>query len=327
MERPYHELESEPMRRLYWTHIKTLRDCPQRYLWTKGHPNHDLGAGMGQPKPLPPEEMRASEHHLLMGSVLSRVVELIYNEELWREPQTLLQKAEEIAQREFHYLESQYYCLWQRMTREEAQRVCVEGARNFIRILKENKLLGQWNKSELKMTPALTDSVSICGIADLVYQDQDGDYHILDGKNASTPMKYEDPDQLRWYALAFKLQYGITPKSLGFFYFRYPSTNPPKDQDPETWTGMHKVSISKDDIRRLGKEAHTLSMKIESGVFEATPKPKNCGFCPYEPICPERQAQREENARKRGLRKPKVEIPQSEQSEGSFKLLKLGVKK
>ena len=40
------------MKRLYWSHISMVRKCPLRYLWYKGHPDHDLGAGLGKPKPL-----------------------------------------------------------------------------------------------------------------------------------------------------------------------------------------------------------------------------------------------------------------------------------
>ena len=293
--------EKEDMRNIYWSHIKMIKDCPQRYLWTKGHPNHDLGNGYGKRKSLPPEEERSSEHHMLMGSVLSKVVELVYNDELWKDPTNLMKRVVDIAQNEFRVLETEHYCLWNYMTRAEAENVCIEGAKNFIRIMKENKLIGQWSRSEVRMTPKLNDKINVSGIADLIYRDKNNVIHILDGKNAMTPNKYEDPDQLRWYALAFYLQYGIAPKRLGFFYFRYPPKNPPKNHE-DTWNGMVEVSISKEDFKRLSKEAINISNIIDKGDFEAKPKAKHCQFCPYESACKERQDQKELN---RSKRKPK----------------------
>ena len=298
--------EGHLMQYLYWTHIKMMRTCPRQFLWTKGHPLHDLGAGLGKPKPLPPESERQSEHNLLMGSVLSRVVEDLYNHEMWKDPKALSQSLNDLALKEFEIEEKKRYLLWDYMTREEAIKVCTDGAQNFLRIMKENRLLGQWNKSEMKMTPALNKYASVCGIADLVYRDSEGGIHILDGKNAMTPGKYEDADQLRWYALCFRLQYGVLPVRLGFFYFRYPSTNPPSKIEGYTvdkWTGMLDVSLDMEDIKRLGKEAVETSKAINRGVFEPNPVPKHCSMCAYEPLCEERQAQKKHNAAKRGMGK------------------------
>jgi len=290
-----------------------MRQCPQKFLWSYGHPDHDLGAGMGKRKPLPDESQRSSEHHKLMGSVLSKVVEDLYNQELWRDPPNLLSKLEKIAEEEFERLEKRLYCLWTYMTREESLNICIEGAGNLLRIMKENRLLGQWNKSELRMTPNINKYVNACGIADLVFRNKEGEIFIYDGKNASTPGKYEDEDQLRWYALCFRIQYGVLPKNLGFFYFRYPSNNPPnnpvcEDKYKENWTGVIEVDCNLEDVKRLAKEAIDVSKAIYKGVFEANPVPKNCKFCDFEAVCSERQTQREENAKKRGLRKPKIPL-------------------
>jgi len=309
------------MKRLYWSNVKMMKECPQRFLWTKGHKDHDLGQGLGKPKPLPPEEMRSSEHHLLMGTVLSKVVEYVYNHEYWRQPETLLQKAEEIARTEFLEEEKRYYCLWTYMTRDEAIQTCAEGAKNFIRIMKDNRLLGPWNKSELRMTPTLNNYVSVCGIADLVFRDKQGRIHILDGKNASTPGKYEDPDQLRWYALAFSLQYGKIPDRLGFFYFRYPKGKTPEGFDEESWTGMQEVSLTKEDMTRLSKDAIEVSKMIHFGKFEAIPKPKHCNMCPYNSVCEPRIEQKARNSAKR---KPKkLDLPDPTEGVEGFGTLKL----
>ena len=291
------------MRNLYWSHIKMMRECPQKYLWYKGHPDHDLGAGLGKRKPIP-EEGRSSEHHQLMGSVLSTVVELMYNNQMYLNTKTLLEDLEEIALKEFEKLEKKQYILWTYLTRDEAINTVLSGVKNFLEIVKDNRLLGPYSESELRMTPPINKTFKVCGIADLVFKDKEGNTHILDGKNASTPMKYEDEDQLRWYALCFRLEYGYTPEKLGFFYFRYPSSNPPKDQDEKTWNGMVGVDISEKDIERLGREAIETNRAIDRGVFEANPIPKHCNMCQFQHMCEPRIEQRKRNAAKR---KPKGE--------------------
>jgi hypothetical protein len=311
METSTNTLGSHKMRNIYWSHLKMMRACPRQYLWHKGHPDHDLGAGYGKPMPLP-EEKRESEHHQLMGTVLSKVVEDIYNLELYREPSTLMEKALEIARTEFTEAEQRHYVLWTYLTREQALDICLQGARNFLEIMKEHRFLGPYAKSELRMTPEMNKYFKVCGIADLVYRDKEGKVHILDGKNASTPMKYEDEDQLRWYALCFRLQYGVNPDRLGFFYFRYPTSNPPSTHhaDPnKKWDGFVEVSITEDDIQRLGKEAIETNRVIHKGVFEPNPMPKHCRICKFENICPERQEQKKHNAAKRGIVKVDRSLP------------------
>lgn len=303
------------MHKLYWSSLKMMRECPQKYLWHKGHPDHDLGQGYGRKKPKPEDQEKKSEHNKLMGSVLSKVVEDVYNKELWRESGLTIE-VEKIAREEFERLEKRHYCLWTYMTRDDALEVCIKGARNFLRIMVENKLFGRWNKSEFAMTPILNKYVSAAGIADLVInfneKSEPPNVFIYDGKNAMTPGKYEDEDQLRWYAMCFRVEYSVMPKGLGFFYFRYPAHEPPKNNawggSDEDWTGLVEVECTEQDVKRLAKEAISVSKQIKKGVFPAKPKPKHCGFCDYEPVCPQRQAQREENAKKRGLRTPKKEV-------------------
>ena len=311
-----HEVLDDPMRNIYWSHLKMMRACPQQYLWHKGHPNHDLGAGKGKPMPLP-DASKDSEHHQLMGSVLSRVVEEIYDHELYRDPKIIQQKVREVVEKEFVACENKHYVIWSYLTREEALDVCHKGAQNFLELMKEHRFLGPYAKSELRMTPPMNKYFNVCGIADLVYRDKDGKVHLLDGKNASTPMKYEDEDQLRWYALCFRLQYGKVPDRLGFFYFRYPRSNPPEkhfaDKDAE-WSGFVEVKITDDDIRRLGKEAIETNRAIHRGVFEPNPMPKHCTWCKFENICEPRQAQKKRNAAKRGLGKTKTPDPTSQGS-------------
>jgi len=306
-------LESEDdMNVLYWSHLKVMRECPQKFLWSRGNPEIDLGAGYGKPKPLPAEEERASEHYALMGSVLSRVVELLYNDELWKEPTLLRERVEEIARKEFILQEGGKYLDWRNMPREEAIATCITGAVNYLKIMKHNKLLGPYARSEVKMetwlTPAIKD-LKICGIADLIFRDGNDKVHILDGKNAGTPGKYEDDDQLRWYALCYRLAYGVNPDRLAFFYFRFPPNEKPNIKFDGDWNGMIEVSFTEDDIKRLAKEALETQKAIQKKNFEPNPVPKHCVNCAYESVCEPRQAQKKHNSAKRGLGKTSTTDP------------------
>ena len=303
-------------RYIYWSHIKMMRECPQKYLWTKGHPEHDLGNGFGEPKPLPPEEQRPSEHHMLMGSVLASVSESFYKHEMWKEGFEKAQpKLEDLVRKEFVFQEQERYCLWTYMTREQCLDTCIEGMNNFLKIVHKNRLLGRQNFPEYKMTPPVNKYFNVCGIADLVFRSKEDKLYIVDGKNAMTPGKYEDPDQLRWYALCFRLQHKENPDKLGFYYFRYPSENPPSelkyvdDKYKEDWTGFVEVSFDSEDIKRLALEAIETNKAIHRGVFEPNPIPKHCTNCNFESVCEERQAQKARNAAKRGLRKSKIPNP------------------
>jgi hypothetical protein len=314
---------------LYWSHIKMMRECPQKFLWSRGDSEIDLGAGFGKPKPLPETLERQSEHYTLMGSVLSRVVELVYNDELWREPQNLKDKVTEIAEKEFLLQEQGKYLDWRFMPREEAIATCVTGAVNFLKIMKHNRLLGDYARSEVRMDPWLNQvekDLKICGIADLIYRDRDGKVHILDGKNASTPGKYEDDDQLRWYALCYRLVYGVNPDGLAFFYFRYPPNTPPEKFTGD-WTGMIKVDFNDDDLKRLAKEGLETQKAIKNKNYEPNPMPKHCVNCPFEDICEPRQEQKKINSAKRNKNKEHIEISKEPVNvSNSLKILNFGDK-
>ena len=161
MDEPNTEVLEDPMRNIYWSHLKMMRACPQQYLWHKGHPDHDLGAGKGKRKPLP-DESKDSEHHQLMGTVLSTVVEEVYDHELYRDPKTIQAKIKDIVDQAFAKAEKRHYVIWSYMTREEAMDICQKGAQNFLEILKEHRFLGPYAKSELRMTPAMNKYFNVC---------------------------------------------------------------------------------------------------------------------------------------------------------------------
>lgn len=306
-------------RRLYWTAISRYEGCPQSYLWYYGHPKLDLGRGLGKGKPLP----KVSATDRILGSVLAEVVEYIYSQKLWTEPKELRFRARQKAVSALEDLltksrsgDPRYYIdPKQSISEDQMASVVRTGTDNFVNLMKSGRLIGPYAESELDIHARIGKYLEIGGKPDLVIRDTEGNVYIYDGKNAKTPGKYEDPDQLRWYALVVYLAYGIMPKGLKFFYFRYPPGDPPKGADPSTWDGFQEVSCTKEDLERLALRAQATSKSIWKMSFPATPTPKVCDWCDFQTICPDRLEQKAENSSKR---KPRVKSQPQESESNTY---------
>ena len=91
---------------LYWSSLETYEACPQKFLWGRGWPGIDLGAGLGKPKPVP---AKRSEHDAYLGTVIAAVIERFYNDELWKDPLSLKSRLEDITQKEFAFLQPRFH--------------------------------------------------------------------------------------------------------------------------------------------------------------------------------------------------------------------------
>lgn len=277
---------------LYWSSLEMFEGCPQNFLWSKGWGDIDLGRGPGRSKAKPEKD---SKHHAVMGIAIQKVVERLYNDELWRQPQGLVDRLADMAEQECQAEIARNFIDWtESPPREDLIRTCRDGVTGYLRTMKANRLLGPYAKAEVELLGRINETVAVGGRADLIIRREDASgVTILDGKNSSSKGKYTDPDQLRWYALLFYLCYGILPDRLGFVYYRYP-------HDPNTGeSGVDWVDFTKDDIRGLAKRAVEARTEMQAERFPATPTPKTCRFCDYETVCPARTAQREANAAKR----------------------------
>lgn len=279
---------------LYWSNLEKYEGCPQYFLWSRGWGNIDVGGGPGKGKPKPTKD---SKHHAIMGIVIQKVVERLYNDELWKEPKGLTKRLSDMAEHElrFELTQLRNFVDWRAApSREEMIKTCRDGVEGFLRTMKANKLLGPYARAEVELLGWVNKWVAIGGRADTIFRREDTGVTILDGKNAQSKGKYTDPDQLRWYALLFYLCYGQIPSRLGFVYYRYP-------HDPETGeSGVDWVPFTKDDLRGLAKRAVDARKGMDKEMFAATPSPTQCKFCDFQTVCPERIEQREANARKRG---------------------------
>lgn len=288
---------------LYWSSLEMYEKCPQKFLWSRGWGDIDVGGGPGRKKPKPE---RRPEHHIVMGNVIGGVVEDLYNDELWKSPQDLKERLLERVERRFEVetKKPKVYLPWGAPgmpTEFEMLQTCKDGVVGFLRTMKANKLLGPYSKAEVELLGYINKYNPVGGRCDILIRREDTGVTILDGKNGQTKGKYTDPDQLRWYALCFYLSYNSLPDRLGFVYFRYPFN----EENGET--GVDWVAFSKDDIKGIAHRAVEARRGMEKQNFPATPSPTVCKLCDYETVCPARQAQKEAN--RRGPRKPKeVEI-------------------
>lgn len=298
---------------LWWSNLEAYEECPQKFLWKRGWGVIDLGRGPGRGKPLPDE--KTSQHNSLMGNVLSEAIERLYNDELWRDPSTLVAKLSEIVSKDFAiriakgaYIK--YDENWIEGGKERWDlappkhillKTCTDGILNYLKTMKRNRLLGPFAKSEVDIKASIDKDNPIAGRPDILITRDDTGTSILDGKNSRNPGRHTNPDQLRWYALCYYLAFHKLPDRLAFVYFRYPEGSPPPEGhegSKESWTGLVDVPVVKEDLKTLAQRAVNTRKMMLKEYFEATPSTKACGFCDFKPVCAEHAAWKQANARK-----------------------------
>jgi len=287
---------------LYWSTLKMYEECPQQFVWSKGWDHYDCGHGPGERKPKPEQRSR---HHAVFGIVIQHAIEAMYNEELYREPKTLTSRMLEIGQKEFdrqidkpknniNYSEA-------RMTRIEMWELCAAGITGFIQTMKAHRFLGTYAKAEVDLVGWIDTQNPIGGRADTIVQREDTGVTILDGKNTKYKMKYTDPDQLRWYALLYKLLYKDLPDRLAYVWYRFPTGHITTDKDGNeiTESGVEWVEFDEGDLQGLAQRALEAKVAMKAEEFDPTPSPKICNFCDFVTVCDARREQRAANAAKR----------------------------
>lgn len=302
---------------MYWTSLQRYEKCPRMFLWYRGYPGIDLGRGPGKRKI--PKNPR-SAHHAVMGSTIGAVFEDLYNQELWKDPKTLKKELEARVRKKFLLeLNDPRRTINWREAPEQAEmlQISLDGIMGYLRTMKANRLIGQWSKSEWEMLAYIDKYTPIGGKADLIFRRPEDDpvlpgLTILDGKNGvKKEADWNDPDQVRWYALCFYLAYGKMPDRVGFIYYRYPHGHP--EVDPKTGKkvegsteiekGIKFVPFDRDALVSLAKRAKEAKKGMHRGKFDPVPQPKICKYCDFESECPERIAQKSANSIKRKKRK------------------------
>jgi hypothetical protein len=294
---------------LYYTNFSRYEACPQQFLWYAGWGAIDNGGGPGKPKPKP---FVKSEHHIVMGVVIQEVIEKFYNENLWQllPPLILKERLLQLCDEGFKLELAKRHIDWRvSPSKEELEKCIKDGVMGYMKTLKAHKFLGPYARAEVDLLAYADKYCPIGGRADVIFTREDTGTTILDGKNGA---RYKDgkggfkthtnPDQLRWYALCYYLCYHKMPERLGFVYYRYPYgtpiLNPDGTPSGEVEQGVVWVTYTKDDLKGLAQRAVDARKCIDKEKFDAKPEPKNCRFCDYETVCPERQGMREKNRRK-----------------------------
>lgn len=281
---------------LYWSHLKTYEECPQKFLWTKGWGALEVGGGPGEGKPIP---VRRSRHHAIMGIVTQYAVERMYNDELWREPATLRDSLLEIVDSE-----------WERETSKERnwidyrvsgsskslRQTCRDGVAGYLRTMKAHKFLGPYAKAEVNLVGWIDKWNAVGGRADTIIRRDDTGITIIDGKNTKHKMRYTDPDQLRWYAMLFKLAYKVMPDRLAYVWFRFP--HGAEDEEGELESGVEWIEFTEDDLRGLAQRAVDVKNGMRKEKFAPTPSATVCKFCDFDTVCEARMQQKASRGRK-----------------------------
>lgn len=300
---------------IYWSSFAAYETCPQKFLWSRGWDGIDCGGGMGKPKPLPDDQ--DPRHHAVMGTVIQYAIERMYNDELYKDPEKLTPTLLELVDREWVRQESdpRNRMDYSRMelTRTEMLQHCRDAVLNYLKTMKLNKLLGPYAKAEVGLVGWIDQYTQVGGRADVIIRREDTGLTILDGKNAKR--KESDPDQLRWYALLFKLSYKKLPDRLGFVYYRYPAN----EEFGES--GIDWVPFTEADLEGLAQRVVQARLNMRKGKFDPTPNPPDCKYCDYEDVCEARQTQRALNAAKRRPKEPEApKEPKNPDGFGDFTL-------
>ena len=308
---------------LYWSTLKMYEECPQQFVWSKGWDGFDCGHGSGNRKPKPEQRSR---HHAVFGIVIQHAIEAMYNDELYRDPTNILSQMLAIGEKEFdrqidkpknniNYSEA-------RMTRIEMWDLCAAGITGFIQTMKAHRFLGPYARAEVDLVGWIDTQNPIGGRADTIIRRDDTGVTILDGKNTKYKMRYTDSDQLRGYALLYKLLYKELPDRLAYVWYRFPHGHVTADKDgkEETETGVAWVEFDEQDLQGLAQRALEAKQNMEAQQFDPTPSPKTCDFCDFVTVCDSRREQRQANAAKRNK---KSQIKEIAEATGGFADLSL----
>lgn len=261
-------------RREFWlsySSFKLYNECPKHYRLRK----------IDKVDPPVPD----SKHNAIVGSVVGRVYEDFYNLEIWRKGAKTSEALLELVPKYFYeYLDAEYVD-WDSVknpyTRQDILDKCEEMVPKVLTGIKEHGLLGPYARSEVKLRAHLTKNFFMFGRADFLIRKSDGTILLLDGKASKHREKYVDPDQLYFYALAFKIVHGRLPDRVGFFYLDF------ADQGD---VAMDWLEITPEELAAFKTKVLDTFTAIQRKHFQATPSSTACRYCEYATMCEERQA-------------------------------------
>jgi len=229
----------------------------------------------------------------MMGIAIQYAIEKMYNDELYRDPPRLSEVLLSLVEREWERQEEDprnaVDFAKAGLSREELLQVCRDGVLGYIATMKAHRFLGPYAKAEVNLLGWVDKWNPLGGRPDVIVRRDDTGITIIDGKNTLHKMKYTDPDQLRWYALLFRLAYKKMPDRLAYVWYRFPYEG--------AESGVEWIDFSEDDLKGLAHRAVEAKKTMFKKKFEATPSPSTCRFCPWESECEDRAAQKKSRSR------------------------------
>lgn len=250
----------------------------------------------------------------IFGSVIGRLFEDFYVEQLWRKPDTkkVMESrmwgmlATVIKEETSQGKNPQHKARILKWAGEEEgqnprgmyankEEIIVDVEASILRGLQSiryYKFISKGAQAELKLNTDLKGH-TLGGKADFVMRRVGhGDLVIVDGKGSMYKDKYLDETQLLWYCMLHKHRTGILPDKSAFLYWRY---EPPLSVDWFEFTQADadelegKVLKKADRIEKLTRKLPTVvNYEATRELFKPKPSEDNCRFCPYglENMCP-----------------------------------------
>jgi CRISPR/Cas system-associated exonuclease Cas4 (RecB family) len=225
----------------------------------------------------------------MMGIVVQRVLELMYNDEHWKDPKNLKDNLLKLLNTAFKAQLDKSYIDWKAAPSEiEMFDICKNGVLGYIQTMKAYRLLGPYSRAEVEVTAHLDKYTPIGEKMDFLIKRPDTGITILDGKNSKQKGKYCTPVQLLYYAMCYYQAYKEIPNRIGFVYYRFPYG---MESESGVEQGVEWIPFTYDDLKDLASKVITAYSNMTKKKFDPNPVPPYCKFCDYESICQERQDQ------------------------------------
>jgi hypothetical protein len=246
-----------------YSKFSLYKKCPLSYKWKY--------VDFKKPKTPP------NRYYALPGIVIQKIFEHFYNDEWYLKRgacrEFMYDKVSEIYEDTLKWCYVDWNSKIAKKKKHDVYDELLDMIGKNLDVVKNHKLLGKIAKSELKLTTNFDDNkyVVLTSKLDFFIKNQDG-IIILDGKATSNKKNYiNNPEQLYFYAMMCKNQYGVYPDKIGFWFWR--------DAD------LVYIDFNEDCVTNLKDEIKDVLYKIYKEKFEPTPSYETCLFCDYHAEC------------------------------------------
>lgn len=216
-------------------------------------------------------------YYALPGIVIQKIFEHFYNDEWYLKRagcrEFMYSKVSEVYEKTLKWCHVDWNAKIAKKTKLDVYDELLEMIGKNLDVVKDYKLLGKVAKSELKLVTNFDDNkyVVLTSKIDFFIKSPDG-LIILDGKATTNKKNYIDnPEQLYFYAMMCKNQYGVYPDKIGFWFWR----------DGK----IVFIDFDETNIQKLKDEMNDVLYKIYKQKFEPTPSYDTCLFCDYQNEC------------------------------------------